>query len=302
MTIYIYNIAYLKCGELLASAKREDYLKGNLEDKFDSLQYLHHRSHHCDKQLINYQPFVEISGSFCRAINASQSELAWELIKGLSVKNQNMFIYCHNTFSEDINRCQASWLQHKLGVKPKYTFTIPYQGFLNLPLALREAAEYCSVHNNEKVSGIIVSAEKLLAPYRRDMHPFGWISDASAAMQFSTELPEVGYAYEFEKIDINWPLEHKEDSLKTLLSSVETLLSENNFKGDIIYPSFYKKILEGLCEIASGCSWMNGDHGMSFGLDSLARLSDSETFTGNVAIIFPETAGRVAGLFLKRVQ
>ena len=151
--------------------------------------------------------------------------------------------------------------------------------------------------------------ERLMAPYQRTHQPLGWISDGAAVVGMSTTEPRIGPAYRVEGIDAVYADRRprrgpvvRAQLLQETMQLVERYWHTTPPTGIPCYPAFDEDVLTRLHAIAPGRAWMNGRHGMSFGIDLLAALTACGDAVHMATLCLIEPGRAVIGVRLHRVR
>jgi hypothetical protein len=282
-----------------------------VEDRFDSLQYLHLRSHGCLQEAGGWRHKSHLPlGWFYQSPALSQSELVSSLLKrALTKETIDLFIYCHNHFPEDLHHCQLSWIQDNLKFKAESSFAVEYQGGVNIAIALKELQNMI-LAEQRPISGVLAGAERILLPYRRDAHPLGWLSDMAVLIQFSTKKPTSRPAYEVRRIVDNYdgtmcaPLSSQRTHLmENLLEMSDSLLRDLPQDSYVVYPAYDEDVLRQLQALHPGITWQGGRYGMSYGLEHIAAMTDKRIKSyEQIILLFLEAGVQGSAVLLQKVS
>lgn len=309
--VYIHTPSMLPTGDHLSCHAWEEYLQGRIEDPFDSLQYLHLQTH---RALPEHETPPKTWGAaghaFVKSQQGSQLELAAATVRTAPPSECHHFIYCHQTFLEDLHICPAAWIQHVHNLRVEETCTVEYHGGINWGLALREAIDWAHAHKTP-VTSCIVGAERVLAPVHRAYHPFGWISDAAAMVCVSSEAPTEGPTYLCEQVSSHYhphPFAWAERPWDSVLDDTLTLLRDffqrhPNLPSLAVYPAYAPSVLAQCARIHPGMAWRSGCWGMAYGVETIAVLASRDIPQhARCVCLFIEPGEAILGITLRRLR
>lgn len=250
------------------------------------------------------------SHAFVQSPRLSQVELAAAVLKAYPHASCQQFVYCHQTFPEDLHICPAAWLQHITGIRASETFTVEYQGGATWGLAFQETIDWVQSQSASATS-LIVGAERVLAPAHRAFSPLGWLSDAAGVVSVSTDIPSEGPTYVYEDCIAYYhphPFAWADHAWDMMLDDTMTQLT-HFFRqhpptcSQVIYPACAPLVLEQFSHVRTGMAWHNGCCGMAHGLEILAMLAKSDMPNNTRCLcLFIEPGEVIIGLTLRRLQ
>lgn len=310
MKLYLENVLSLEGENALLSCKKNDYACGQVNESFDSLQYLHLKSHELlYEEDLQDNHGVKNDGYYQKAVSDDQKKLALDVLKRIRPFHQDaldIFVYCHTSFSEDLGTCTSSWLLSQCEWQAKTIFTVQHHGGITLALGLVEMFHWIR-SCRQNCRGVVVGTEKIVLPYRRDDFPLAWLSDGAVALTVTTQ-PTQNVAYEviayktfYSEIEFSWFRASRDVILTKTLELFKYFVCDNRLDGHIIFPGFDDDVMAQFISESGGfcrCSKM----GMYiFGLDCLMALNAIPHDGKNINLIFIDPPNALVCLQVKKI-